>query len=278
MTTAEAASFVIKDIALSAIDVWRNINVRSDEVTADIDGLAHSLKTIGLQQPIVVQKEAGRYKILVGQRRFLAAKRLEWPTIAARVVEGLDEGDALLRSLSENIHRRDLTPNDKSKACKYLLDRHGTTAAVAAIIGYSEATVRKWLGYYYIVPDAIKQMVEDKHISSSVAMRIAENVKDENKAIAIAEQMPSGRAKGVKAERDRFLAALEENPERPLPLIRQRAEQLRKQNRITFVLPPQWEEPLAVASRELKKEEGDIAKDALIDWLRASRYQGIGAI
>ena len=278
MTTAQMNQYNIQDIKLSELDIWSGINVRTEEITADIDGLAHSLATIGLQQPIVVQLEKGRYKILVGQRRFLAAKRLGWEEITARVVKNLDEPTAIMWSISENIHRRDLTPRDKSNACKYLLDQYKTTAAVAEQIGYSEPTVKKWLGYYHVVPDAIKQMVDDKRITPSVALRIAENVTDENKAIAIAEQIPTGRGRGVKAERDRFLAAVEEDPERPVSLIRQRADDLKLEKRIIFILAPQWSEPLETAARELRKEEGDIARDALVEWLRVSRYQGGGRL
>ena len=272
MTTSSVRDFDIRNIQLSELNIWSGVNVRTEEITADIDILSHSLATIGLQQPIVVQQVGGRYRVLVGQRRFLAAKRLGWETIAARVVRSLDDRTAVLWSISENIHRRDLTPRDKSNACKYLLDEYGTVAAVAERIGYSQPTVKKWLGYYHIVPDAIKQMVEDKRITASVALRIAENVTDEEKAIAIAERIPSGRARGVKAERDRFLAAVEEDPERPVTLMERRAEELRQQKRITFILPPQWSEPLETATRELRKEAGDIARDALVEWLRVSRF------
>ena len=186
MPEIQSSTFDVQPIELSKIDVWVGVNVRTDEITADIGDLAHSLDTIGLQQPIVVQEEDGRYKILVGQRRYLAAKRLGWAEIPARVVEGLDQPTAILWSISENIQRRDLTPRDKSNACKYLLDRFKSAAAVAAQIGSSERTVKKWLGYYHIVPEEMKRMVDEKRISSSTALRIAENVSDEEKAIAIA--------------------------------------------------------------------------------------------
>ena len=232
------------------------------------------MDSIGLQQPIVVQKEGGRYKILVGQRRFLAAKQLGWEDIPARVVKGLDQPTAILWSISENIHRRDLTPRDKSNACKYLLDQFHSTVAVAEQIGSSERTVKKWLGYYHIVPEEMKQMVDEKRISASTALRIAENVSDKEKAIAIAREVPVGRRRGTKADRDRFLSAVEEDPQRPLPSIQYRAQELQRQKRVNFILPPQWADPLELASKDLLKEEGDIARDALIEWLRTSQYQG----
>ena len=272
MTSPENNQFELRDIELSSLDVWSGVNVRTDDITADIDGLAKSLDTIGLQQPIVVQEDGQRYKILIGQRRFLAAKRLGWRRITARVVNNIDEPSAIMWSISENIHRRDLSPRDKSNACQYLLEKHGSTTAVATLIGFSEQTVKKWLGYYHVVPEPMKKMVEDNKITASLAIRIAEAVDDPQKATAIAEQIPAGRARGLKAERDRLLTAMEEDPDRPVALIKQRADELRTQKRVTFILPPQWKFPLESAARELRKEEGDVARDALVQWLEVSRY------
>ena len=54
----------------------------------DIQRLAESIKTVGLQQPIVVyQLEAEKYVVVAGERRFKACQLLKWHEVDCRVVE-----------------------------------------------------------------------------------------------------------------------------------------------------------------------------------------------
>src|SRR5206468_1759979 len=99
-----------------------------------------------------------RYEILIGQRRYLAAKQLGWTHMPARVLSSsLDDLDAKILSLSENVQRRDLAPRDKADACVYLVGQLSSRQAVAQRLGVSEATVRRWLGYA-AVPESLKAM------------------------------------------------------------------------------------------------------------------------
>ena len=148
-------------------------NVRRQDIAIDIDELANSLGRFGLQHPIVVQPKNGKFEIIIGQRRFLAAKQLGWKDIDAKVrAERLDEFDSKVISFSENIQRRDISPRDKSDTCVYLLEQLGTPSNVAQHLGTTEQTVRKWLGYAG-VPNSLKTLVEDKVLSVPVAMRLS---------------------------------------------------------------------------------------------------------
>ena len=58
-----------------------------DGVKADIQELADSIRSVGLLQPISVTPTAYKqYDLVIGLRRFLAAKLLKWKTIAAQVI------------------------------------------------------------------------------------------------------------------------------------------------------------------------------------------------
>lgn len=139
---AVAVDSTYQEISLDQLEV-AEANVRRRELGADLDQLAHSMATFGLQQPIVVQPKGDRYEILIGQRRYSAAKQLGWTTIPARILaEALDPIAAKIVSFSENVQRRDLAPKDKADVCRFLLDRLGTVRRVSEHIGISEQTWR----------------------------------------------------------------------------------------------------------------------------------------
>lgn len=228
------------------------------------------METFGLQHPIVVQQKGEKYEILIGQRRYLAAKQLRWHTIHAKVKgRRLDEFEAKVVSFSENVQRRDLSPRDKSDACLYLLAKLGTTKAVAEYLGITEQTVRKWLGYA-AVPEALKVLVDQGVITRPMAMRLAQYVPDEDKAVAIAHKMREMRA--TKDERDRIFASLEESPDSSIDAILRRAEEKKLQKKITFVLPEKWALTMDRAAEHLDMDPNDIARDATIEWLQMLRY------
>lgn len=260
--SSQEATF--QKIPLRLLQVSAN-NVRRERIAEGVDELAYSMETFGLQQPIVVQPLDGKYEILIGQRRFLAAKQLGWETIDAKVLsQPLSELDARVASFSENAQRRDLTPKDKAETCRYLLDKLGSVRAVAEHLGVSETTVRKWLGYA-AVPEAIKEMVESQAITRPAAIRIAENVQDEATAVAIAQRIAE--INPAAPERQRILDAVEQYGDRPIDVIFHRAEELKYEKQITFVLPRHWAETIDAASRELSREPNQIARDATIAWL-----------
>lgn len=245
-------------------------NVRRRDIVADIDELAKSIEIDDLQQPIVVQQTNNHFEILIGQRRFLAVKQLGWDEIPAWVrPEPLDELDAKAASFAENVQRRDLAPRDKADTCSYLLERLGSIKAVSDRLSITQQTVRKWLGYAG-VPEGLKILVEEKKISPPIAMRLAEYVQDERKAVDIASRIA---AEGPPARhRDRILAAVEESPDVSVNQIFRRAEEKRHEKQVIFVLPQKWSLAMERAEKSTNLNASAIARDATIEWLNINRF------
>ena len=76
--------------------------------------LKNSIALIGLQTaPTVVERE-GRYVLVVGRNRLEALKLLGHQTVLARVVD-MDDIDARIWTISENLHRAELTVSQRAE-------------------------------------------------------------------------------------------------------------------------------------------------------------------
>lgn len=92
-----------------------------------IDSLAASIKTYGIIQPLVVMKdEKGSYRIIAGERRWRAAKRLGFETVPC-IIRKPSEQPELELALIENIQREDLSPVDEARTLQKLLEEYRYT-------------------------------------------------------------------------------------------------------------------------------------------------------
>ncbi len=93
--------------------------------------LVHSIREIGVLQPIVVRPltdKAGKkqYELIMGERRLRASKEVGLKKIPAVIRETSDE-NMLRDALLENLHRSDLNPLEEASAYQQLLDDFGIT-------------------------------------------------------------------------------------------------------------------------------------------------------
>lgn len=93
--------------------------------------LVHSIKELGVLQPIVVRalgEDAGKpnYELIMGERRLRASKEAGLKKIPAVIRETADE-NMLRDALLENLHRSDLNPLEEASAYQQLLEDFGIT-------------------------------------------------------------------------------------------------------------------------------------------------------
>lgn len=105
----------IHSIPIDAIYATEVTTGRDDLADSDLDALAADIKAIGLINPIHVQRDAERYKLLAGTRRLRATRLLHWTHISAHIH---NPGALHLYhlALSDNLHRRNLTPIEQATA------------------------------------------------------------------------------------------------------------------------------------------------------------------
>lgn len=89
--------------------------------------LIHSIKEVGLLQPIVVREtDEGRYELIMGERRWRATTEAGLTTIPA-IVRQTQDDDMLRDALLENLHRSQLNALEEAAAYQQLLDDFGCT-------------------------------------------------------------------------------------------------------------------------------------------------------
>ena len=87
-----------------------------------LEELAKSIKKNGIIQPIAVRpnkKENGKYEIVAGERRWIAAQRAGLHEIPVRILE-LSDVESLEVAIVENIQRDDLNPIEEARGYKRL--------------------------------------------------------------------------------------------------------------------------------------------------------------
>ncbi|MBV9012721.1 MAG: ParB/RepB/Spo0J family partition protein [Pseudonocardiales bacterium] len=147
-STGRVAGAVYQEMPIEAIvpNPRQPRQVFDEETLAE---LAHSIREFGLLQPIVVrpvesavgQSGTGRYELIMGERRWRAARQAGLDRIPA-IVRGTAD-DAMLRdALLENIHRVQLNPLEEAAAYQQLLEDFGVThEQLAARIGRSRPVI-----------------------------------------------------------------------------------------------------------------------------------------
>jgi ParB family chromosome partitioning protein len=115
--------------------------------------LVHSIKEVGLLQPIVVREVAkDHYELIMGERRWRASGKAGLDTIGAIVRDTSDE-DLLRDALLENLHRSNLNPLEEASAYQQLLEDFGCThEELADRIGRSRPQISNTLRLLKLSP------------------------------------------------------------------------------------------------------------------------------
>lgn len=179
----------IRNIPVKLIDVAEENVRKSKNFGRDTDDqlMKEHLSRFDLLQPVVVRfdDESKRYKLLIGRRRFLALSKKGVREIPALITK-LEGAEAEAASLFENLIRKDLSPIDKARMVKKLVDatKGGITGA-SAKYGLPKSTISEWLSILTI-PAVLQERIERGEITSYEAIRIARKPEIHERLVAAA--------------------------------------------------------------------------------------------
>ncbi|HYC27135.1 MAG TPA: ParB/RepB/Spo0J family partition protein [Nitrososphaerales archaeon] len=229
-------------------------NVRKSP--GDVGDLVDSIREKGVLEPVLARPVGGRFELVVGSRRFEAAKVVGLKKLPA-VVRPMTDEEAIIVSLVENIQRRDIEPEEEYDAIVALRKAnpraYGSSDQVAKALGKSRRYV-------------------DDRINAVEAVR---SIRKEAKADITVKQapLPKERKEGVlPVKHATFLHRAEEAPTvQELPK-RERASQLKELAETIAPLPtPEAESVVSHFVMAPQRPVEDIKNE--ISYLRAVKLE-----
>jgi len=136
-----------------------------------LEELSNSIKKNGVIQPIAVRSkksEPGKYEIVAGERRWLAAQRAGLHQIPVNILD-LSDAESLEVSIVENIQRDDLNPVEEAKGYKRLSDEFKYDhESISKMMSKSRSHISNTLRLLTL-PDDIISMLEEGSLTSGQA-------------------------------------------------------------------------------------------------------------
>jgi ParB family chromosome partitioning protein len=182
---------ILKDETYSELEIDQirpnPLQPRTKFDEASIDELARSIKESGVLQPIIVVSEEGHYKILIGERRWRAARKAGLKKVPA-LIRNIPKEHQLEISLIENLQREELNPIEISLGYKRLIDELGYTQEnVAEKVGKDRASVANHLRLLKLSLE-VQDLLSDGKISMGHA-KVLLGLEDPQEIIALARKI-----------------------------------------------------------------------------------------
>ena len=176
----------VTEISIDKISPNREQPRRIFDETA-LEELAESMKQLGVIQPIVLAKDGDYYKIIVGERRWRAAKIAGLKKIPA-IIKDLDETSAYEIALVENLQRENLNLIEEARGYRKLVDIFGLSQEeVAQKVGKSRPTVTNALRLLNL-DERVQQFVLNNEITGGHARALL-GIEDRDAQCRIAEKI-----------------------------------------------------------------------------------------
>ena len=157
---------------VSINDLTRNkLQPRKNFSKESLEELSNSIKEQGIIQPIVVRPDKttdGKYEIIAGERRWLAAQKADLYEVPV-VILNVDDLKSLEVAIVENVQRQDLSPIEEARGYKRLInDFSYNQDKLSKFIGKSRSYIANSLRLLSL-PNEILSMVEQGNLTSGHA-------------------------------------------------------------------------------------------------------------
>jgi ParB family chromosome partitioning protein len=156
-----------------------------------IEELAESINALGIIQPVTVRRLGrNQYQLVSGERRYRAAKSLDFNTIPAFVRIANDQ-ETLEMALVENIQRRDLDPIEIALSYQRLIDEIQLTQnQLSDRVGKKRSTVANYMRLLKLDP-IVQTGIRDGFLSMGHGRALI-NVEENEKQLEIYEKIIAG--------------------------------------------------------------------------------------
>ena len=180
---------------------------------AALEDLKHSIAEKGILEPPVVRRSGEVFELVIGERRFRAARELGLDRIDVIVMDVATDDEMLVLALIENIQREDLNAIEEAAAYRRIMqDMDVTQERCAEIVGKSRSAVANTLRLLSLA-DEVQRMVRGGELAPGSARPLV-IVEDTALQLKLAKKIADEGLSARKAEK-LVKRALEAGPERP---------------------------------------------------------------
>lgn len=173
-TTASlpTTGLTVRDVPLCEVFADSDFNCRGYISALDVTDLMRDMEDNTLQNPILVRPYSSpeqpdlKYQIVSGFRRFRAAQCLEWSTIPCNIRSDIDDIQARVLNLSENVNRSGLNKLQEAKSINALVLAGLTQEEIANKIHQG----RPWVQvrtYILAMPKEIQKDIADDFLTDA---------------------------------------------------------------------------------------------------------------
>ena len=149
-----------------------------------LEGLADSIRSQGIIQPLLVRRVGDRFELIAGERRWRAA-RLAGLAKVPVVVKDVPDKDLLEIALIENIQRENLNPIEEAQAYQRLIENVGLTQeALAARVGRDRSYITNYLRLLKLPEDLQKLVIEGRLSTGHARTMLALSSVDQQRKLA----------------------------------------------------------------------------------------------
>lgn len=261
----------------------------------DVGDLVDSVKEKGILEPVLARPIGGRYELVVGSRRFEAAKIAGLKKMPS-IVRPMTDEEAIIVSLVENIQRRDIEPEEEYDAIEALRSvnprAYGSADQIAKALGKSRRYVEDRINAVEAVRTIRKESKADITVKQSplpkerkegvLPVRHATFLHRAEEAPTVRELPKRERATQLKElaetiapltspEAENVVSHFVMAPQRPVEDIRKEAAYLHAV-KLEILLDPRVADGLRKAAEERNTTMEAVATLAIHSWLRQQHY------
>lgn len=173
----------VRNIKITEIEPNKN-QARKEFNEEKLEELASSIKKYGVLQPIILSKKDGYYEIIAGERRWRASVKAGLTEIPAIIKEEDEKKNATI-SLIENLQRENLTPIEKAKGFKDVLEKSDITVKeLAKMLGLNATRVKESIQLLELDKTVIKLINQNKIPENTAKLLLQVDDKEHQKEIA----------------------------------------------------------------------------------------------
>lgn len=157
-----------------------------------IAALAESIEQQGVMQPLLVRRlsidDNGGFEVIAGERRLRAAIKAGLEEVPV-IVKDVDDEQAAIMALIENIQREDLNPMEEARGIKRLLDEFALTHdQIASAIGRSRSATSNLLRLLNLAQSVQEMVMQGSldmgHARALLSLEAADQIQAANLIVA----------------------------------------------------------------------------------------------